>query len=224
MTRSNRLTVEPLPARAVPASLTFRDHTFFIIGGDAGDIATVYDRGTTIEVVAQFSDGPVQRLTRTEAEVERIVFDGGGSGDNFANLTGELAIAYGRRGNDILFGGSGADVLLGGLGDDTLRGTAGNDYLDGGSGRDDLDGGADHDWLLRDALDTRAVNGRQVWLDAEPYGPGVHFYNGTRWTALPTQVVIAEWEPSIPFKAVHETNTLSPELLSGITFPLFFGR
>ncbi len=225
MTRPNHLSVLALESRDVPTGISFHDHTFYITGGSDVDYATVFARaGGNVEVVAQFGDGPVQRMTRPAAQVERIVFDGGGAGDNFANLTAELCIAYGRGGNDTLYGGSGSDVLLGGVGDDVLRGQAGNDYLDGGTGRDDMDGGPDHDWILRDALDTRAVNGRPVWLDTESYTSGVHFFNGSQWTALPTKVVVAEWEPGIPFKAVHETNVLSPELLSGLTFPLFFGR
>lgn len=222
MTRPNRLSIEALEARDVPTGITFLNGTYRITGGEGPDVATVYDRGLDVEIVARFGDGRVESVRRSGTAVNRIIFDGGADGDSFTNLTGEACIAFGRGGNDVLQGGSGADVLLGGGDDDDLRGRGGNDYLDGGLGQDDLDGGTQNDWLVTDGADSQAVNGRRVHLAADP--SVVWIANGPKWALVSAVSRVAESEPGVPFDAVDETATLSREQLAGILFPVFVGQ
>src|SRR5215813_6144059 len=74
----------------------------------------------------------------------------GTSSDDTLNGTeqGEIFLAFGGRGNDLIFGGNGNDHLFGGRGNDALVGEAGKDHLFGGSGRDLLLGGPGKDVLV----------------------------------------------------------------------------
>ncbi|MGW2742643.1 calcium-binding protein [Streptomyces sp. NPDC001450] len=89
----------------------------------------------------------------------------GGDGDDTVQADGDLVIARGGKGNDVLrggaygqylsgddgndriSGGSGADTLYGGKGNDVLHGDSGNDKLYGNSGNDKLYGGPGRDTL-----------------------------------------------------------------------------
>lgn len=89
----------------------------------------------------------------------------GGDGDDTVQANGDLVIAQGGKGDDVLrggaggqylsgddgndriSGGSGADTLSGGRGNDVLYGNSGNDKLYGNSGNDKLYGGPGRDTL-----------------------------------------------------------------------------
>jgi Ca2+-binding RTX toxin-like protein len=70
-----------------------------------------------------------------------------GSNFNDTIYLNGAGIAYGMRGDDMLYAGSGNAVLDGGAGHDWLYGGAGRDMLTGGSGRDWLQGGGNRDTL-----------------------------------------------------------------------------
>jgi Ca2+-binding RTX toxin-like protein len=68
------------------------------------------------------------------------VLRGGAAGQDLAGDDGNDTI-YGGTGADTLYGGRGDDVLYGNSGNDRLYGNSGNDRLYGGPGRDTLSGG-----------------------------------------------------------------------------------
>jgi Ca2+-binding RTX toxin-like protein len=64
------------------------------------------------------------------------------------SISGDIEIAFGGDGNDVLTGNALSNVLLGGRGADVLSGSDGNDTLDGGKGSDVLTGGTGSDLFV----------------------------------------------------------------------------
>ncbi|MGJ7611540.1 MULTISPECIES: S8 family serine peptidase [unclassified Variovorax] len=64
------------------------------------------------------------------------------------SIAGDIEIAFGGDGNDMLTGNGLNNVLMGGRGADVISGGDGNDTLDGGKGNDVLTGGAGSDLFV----------------------------------------------------------------------------
>ena len=88
--------------------------------------------------------------------VKKIVFEGKGGADWFANYTHIRSEVYGGDGNDKLFGGGGRDYIDGGDGfdsiyggnhEDVLAGGDDGDRIYGGNGRDTISGGGGRDYI-----------------------------------------------------------------------------
>ncbi|MFJ4321781.1 calcium-binding protein [Streptomyces tricolor] len=130
--------------------------------GDRGDTVSYANRTDQVYYFARIDLGPGNdRLTDTGR------LDGsdvsGGAGDDSLTV-GKAALAFGDDGDDtinangdliIAKGGKGADVLRGGAGGQDLAGDDGDDRLSGGPGADTLYGGKGHDVLYGNSGDDR---------------------------------------------------------------------
>ncbi|AYN40369.1 calcium-binding protein [Streptomyces dangxiongensis] len=94
----------------------------------------------------------------------------GGDGDDTVHANGDLVIARGGRGDDVLRGGAGGQDLSGDDGTDTLYGGTGTDTLYGGRGDDVLYGGAGDDRLYGNSGNDRLYGG--TGRDTLSGGPG----------------------------------------------------
>lgn len=107
-----------------------------ITGGSAGDYASAYASGLSIDAVNMAgwlgeSDIDVQYVT--QGTVITMGADGG--------------TVYATDAADVITGGAGADTIYGSGGADAIAGGAGNDYLSGGAGADNISGGAGNDTI-----------------------------------------------------------------------------
>ncbi|MEU2063715.1 calcium-binding protein [Streptomyces sp. NPDC013455] len=94
----------------------------------------------------------------------------GGDGDDTIHADGDLVIASGGKGNDVLRGGASGQDLAGDDGDDTIHGGTGADTLYGGKGADTLYGGGGADRLYGNSGADRLYGG--PGRDTLSGGPG----------------------------------------------------
>lgn len=120
------------------------------LGMNTLDGGNGYDWVSYDEAGAGVTINLMEGTAGSAAGISDMLFDieaawGSNFGDAiYLNASG---IAYGMRGNDMLYAGSGAATLDGGRGRDWLYGGSARDQLTGGSGRDWLQGGGNHDVL-----------------------------------------------------------------------------
>jgi uncharacterized protein GlcG (DUF336 family) len=158
--RTQRLYVQRLEERAVPAVTTQIVGSTLLVSGDAGrerivisqDSATnqlvVTDHGLE---VGRFASASVQTIqvsvvgdensVRVRPDVMQQTVLLGGDGKNLLQAGGGPSVQFGGSDNDKLIGGPSADFLNGGPGRDLLAAGPGiADTLDGGAGADKLVG------------------------------------------------------------------------------------
>ena len=134
---------------AVIRGVGLNNGTLFIIGGQAGDDASVNQTGNgKLKVHVNF----IRDKSRDfDAAIVSRIIAYLGRGDDHLSVSNNVRIplvVHGGAGNDHLGSGGGPSVLLGDEGNDHLGGQGGRSILIGGSGEDSLVAGAGGDVLI----------------------------------------------------------------------------
>jgi Ca2+-binding RTX toxin-like protein len=120
-----------------------------ITGGSAGDYASAYASGLSIDAVNMGGwlgtyDIDVQNVTQGT-----VITTGQDGGTVWATAAAD--VITGGAGADVIHGGGGADAIAGGAGADNLNGDAGADNISGGAGNDTINGGTENDVIFGNA-------------------------------------------------------------------------
>ena len=152
----------PTPAPTAPSAVV-SGNALQITGTDAPDrIVVTFPDADPTGVLVTFTDGSVQRFSRTFGTIVARL----GAGDDAFTVSPSVAdvpaFVQGGEGNDAIHGGNANDVLDGGAGNDTITGGSGDDLLQGGAGDDVVAGG-----IGRDAANLGTGDDTFTWLPGE---------------------------------------------------------
>ncbi len=139
--QGNRMAVEQLPDRIVPAIMVTVDAI-------AGDLTVISDAASDTIALTRDATGNIyvngQTYFGAHVGITNNINIYGQGGNDTIDVSG----VYGYAGSSFLNGGDGHDTLVGGSGHDGLFGFTGNDTLKVSAGNDTYNGGDDSDTLV----------------------------------------------------------------------------